>query len=150
MSSQARKEKRQKDKLKEAAGAMARVKVLETEYDQHKRLLTEAMDQLVELQSSYNELKAAWYATRSRNELLEAKNGRVERDNEQLRAANGGLRTSLQKLQREERALRKEFYEIKAADKDTAKLRRRLVKCGEEVEKLQLELSRAKRALVDA
>lgn len=145
MSSQERKERRLKQQVKEGAAAIARVRVMETEYDQHKKLLSTAMDQLTELQEKYNELEESWAAAHAEAARFKASNGILERDHEQLMAANVKLRSDIQGFIADTKSLRNELREVKAADKDARKLRQRLAKRGEEIDKLQLELSKLKK-----
>lgn len=145
MSSASRKEKRQKQQIKEAAGARARVKALEAERIADRAALSRAMDDLVGLQNEHNELLASWSAEKARNKTLEAKSLTLGRDNEQLMSANYALRSQLRDFIEDTRNLRAELREIKQADHDAAKLRRRLQKRGEEIAELQAQLSELRR-----
>ena len=145
MSNQARKEKRQKERLKAAAGAVDRVKLLESEQTTDRKALSVAMDDLVELQGKYNELEESYYMKAGTLLDIEARNRVLQLDNEQLMAANGGLRTELQKVQREERSVRKELVALKAEEHDAAKLRRRLRDKADKILELQSQLSALKK-----
>lgn len=150
MSSQERKEKRQRQQRREGVAAIARVQVLEVEANQHKKLLSTAMDQLLELQDKYNELELSWGEAHGKAFTLEGRNSVLERDNEQLTEANTALRSQVRSSIEDARNQNQEIHDLKMADKDSGKLRRRLEKRATELEKVQGELSKARRAIAEA
>ena len=150
MSSQERKEKRQKQQRREGAAAIARVQVLEVEADQRKKLLSTAMDQLLELQEKYNELEESYMMKAGTLLDIEARDRVLQLDNEQLTEANTALRSQVRSSIEDARNQNQEIHDLKMADKDSGKLRRRLEKRATELEKVQGELSKARRAIAEA
>jgi hypothetical protein len=142
MSTKQRKDKRQKQLIEDGRRANELVAAAKAAQDISDRALAKALDELEGLRSLPAELREAWVQVNK----ADAECVETLRVNAELRKmvdlANDTIELNLVQITQ----LTKERDELRAADKDSGKLRRRLQEKTKEINRLQSLLSREKRA----
>ena len=149
-SKQIRKEKRLKEQVKAGAEALQERKRYEAELENTRNRLAYVTDELVRLQEEFNEIQRECKRLRAENALLDSANDVIVRNDKELAEANDALRSKTSYQEQTIETMRKQIASLEAADRDSAKLRRRLAERAKEVDRLQLELSRYRKERAEA